>query len=238
MAISEPKLAEGMAWKTWNNAAEQARGLAQAVADALREALIERGRALLVVSGGRSPVAFLEALSGAVLDWSKVAVSLADERWVPESHPDSNAGLLRRHLFKGAAAKAQFIGIYQAAASLEEAADKADRYLNELMLPIDVLVLGMGDDGHTASLFPGSTNLVEALDPAGTRRCLPMWAPTVPHQRLTLTRAVLQGARVQILAIQGESKLATLSQALSDNDDQRMPVNAFLRSPLSIHWCP
>ena len=98
MAIFEPTLKEGMAWKTWNNAAEQARGLAEAVADALREALIERGRALLVVSGGRSPVAFLEALSGAVLDWSKVAVSLADERWVPESHPDSNAGLLRRHL--------------------------------------------------------------------------------------------------------------------------------------------
>lgn len=238
MAIFEPELAEGMAWKSWSSAAAQARGLADAVADALRDALIERGRALLVVSGGRSPVAFLEALSSAVLDWSNVAVSLADERWVPESHPDSNAGLLRRHLFKGAAAKAQFIGLYQPAASLEEAADKADRYLHELTLPIDVLVLGMGDDGHTASLFPGSANLVEALDPAGTRRCLPMWAPSVPHQRLTLTRAVLQGARVQILAIQGESKLATLSQALADNDDQRMPVNAFLRSPLSIHWCP
>ncbi|WP_370599835.1 6-phosphogluconolactonase [Pseudomonas nitroreducens] len=238
MAITEPKLAEGMAWKTWNNAAEQAQGLAAAVADGLRAALAERGRALLVVSGGRSPIAFLEALSSAELDWSKVSVSLADERWVPESHPDSNAGLLRRHLLKGAAARAHFIGLYQSAASLEEAADKADRFLHELSLPIDVLVLGMGDDGHTASLFPGSAGLVEALDPASTRRCLPMWAPSVPRQRLTLTRAVLQGARVQLLAIQGEAKLATLSQALSDNDDQRMPVNAFLRAPLSIHWCP
>nr|WP_294973997.1 6-phosphogluconolactonase [uncultured Pseudomonas sp.] len=238
MAITEPALAEGMAWKTWKNAAEQARGLAASVADGLRAALAARGRALLVVSGGRSPIAFLEALSGAELDWSKVSVSLADERWVPESHPDSNAGLLRRHLLKGAAAKANFIGLYQPASSLDEAAAKADRYLHELALPIDVLVLGMGDDGHTASLFPGSANLADALDPASTRRCLPMWAPSVPRQRLTLTRAVLQGARVQLLAIQGEVKLATLSQALSDNDDQRMPINAFLRSPLSIHWCP
>ncbi|MCP8466565.1 6-phosphogluconolactonase [Pseudomonas sp. ZM23] len=238
MAIFEPKLMEGMAWKTWNSPAEQAKGLADAVADALREALIERGRALLVVSGGRSPAAFLEALSGALLDWSNVAVSLADERWVPESHPDSNAGLLRRHLFKGAAAKARFIGLYQPAASLEEAADKADQFLGELALPIDVLVLGMGDDGHTASLFPSSPGLVEALDPSSPRRCLPMWAPAVPHQRLTLTRAVLQNARVQLLAIQGEAKLATLSQALSDNDELRMPVSAFLRLPLSIHWCP
>lgn len=238
MAISELKLMEGMAWKTWKTPAEQARGLADVVADALREALVERGSALLVVSGGRSPVAFLEALSGAVLDWSKVAVSLADERWVPESHPDSNAGLLRRHLLKGVAAKAHFIGLYQPAPSLEEAADKADQCLHELAQPIDVLVLGMGDDGHTASLFPGSPGLSEALDPASQRRCLPMWAPSVPHQRLTLTRALLQGARVQLLAIQGEAKLATLNAALSDNDEYRMPVSAFLRSPLSIHWCP
>lgn len=238
MAISELKLMEGMAWKTWKTPAEQARGLADVVADALREALVERGSALLVVSGGRSPVAFLEALSGAVLDWSKVAVSLADERWVPESHPDSNAGLLRRHLLKGVAAKAHFIGLYQPAPSLEEAADKANQCLHELAQPIDVLVLGMGDDGHTASLFPGSPGLSEALDPASQRRCLPMWAPSVPHQRLTLTRALLQGARVQLLAIQGEAKLATLNAALSDNDEYRMPVSAFLRSPLSIHWCP
>lgn len=238
MAISEPKLAEGMAWKTWESAAEQAKGLAAAVADALRAALAERGQALLVVSGGRSPVAFLEALGSAELDWPKVSVSLADERWVPESHPDSNAGLLRRHLLKGAAARAHFIGLYQPAASLDEAADKADRFLHELALPIDVLVLGMGDDGHTASLFPGSPGLVDALDPVSRRRCLPMWAPAVPRQRLTLTRAVLQGARVQLLAIQGEAKLATLSMALNDNDEQRAPVSAFLRSPLSIHWCP
>ena len=107
----------------------------------MRSALAEQGQALLVVSGGRSPVAFLEALSEEPLDWSRITLSLADERWVPESHADSNAGLVRRHLLRGEAAKARFIGLYQPAASLEEAAELADHHLHELPLPIDVLVL-------------------------------------------------------------------------------------------------
>src|SRR5262245_28450386 len=98
MATSDLRLPTGVAWNVWDNAPALASGLAGVVAQHLREALAERGRALLVVSGGRSPVAFLEALSGESLDWSRVSVSLADERWVPESHPDSNAGLVRRHL--------------------------------------------------------------------------------------------------------------------------------------------
>ncbi len=219
-------------------AGEPARGLAAEVAGRLRSALAEHGQALLVVSGGRSPVAFLEALSEEPLDWSRITLSLADERWVPESHADSNAGLVRRHLLRGEAAKARFIGLYQPAASLEEAAELADHHLHELPLPIDVLVLGMGDDGHTASLFPNSPGLDLAMDPQGTRRCLPMWAPSVPHQRLTLPRAVLAAAKVQLLAIQGQSKLATLNTALAVEDERRMPVRAFLRAPLTIHWYP
>lgn len=238
MATIDLNLPASVGWTTWDSASAQARGLAAKVADELRGAIAARGRAVLAVSGGRSPVAFLEALSGQSLAWAKVTVTLVDERWVPESHSDSNAGLVRRHLLKGAAAEALFCGLYQVAASLEEAAQSAERQIAELALPIDVLVLGMGDDGHTASLFPGSPGLVEALDPTGERRCLPAWAPSVPHQRLTLSRAVLASARVQLLAIQGQAKLATLRTALAENDEQSMPVSAFLRAPLSIHWCP
>ncbi|RRX85024.1 6-phosphogluconolactonase, partial [Pseudomonas aeruginosa] len=119
MAISELKLPAGVGLQVWGSAAEQARGLAAEVAGRLRSALAEQGQALLVVSGGRSPVAFLEALSEEPLDWSRITVSLADERWVPESHADSNAGLVRRHLLRGEAVKARFIGLYQPAASLE-----------------------------------------------------------------------------------------------------------------------
>ncbi|MCY1263671.1 6-phosphogluconolactonase [compost metagenome] len=238
MATTDLQLPAGVGWTEWADAAAQAAGLAGYVAEHLCAALAGREHALLVVSGGRSPVAFLEALSGQELDWARVCVSLADERWVPESHPDSNAGLVRRHLLRGAAAKARFIGLYQPAASLDEAAQAADRHLHELPLPIDVLVLGMGDDGHTASLFPASPGLEQALDPQGGRRCLPMWAPSVPHQRLTLSRPLLASARVQLLAIQGQAKLATLRAALAAPEERVMPVKAFLQSPLSIHWCP
>ena len=164
-------------------------------------------------------------------------VSLADERWVPVEHADSNAGLLKRYLLQGPAAKAQFLSLYNASASLAQAAEQADRLLAELP-KIDVLVLGMGDDGHTASLFPGSPNLAEALQVDGTRRCWPMLAPTVPHQRLTMSRALLASAQVTLLSISGQSKLATLSDALAGDDVAAMPIRAFLQPTLEIYWCP
>ena len=193
--------------------------------------------AVLVVSGGRSPVAFFQHLAKQELDWSKVVVTLADERWVPVEHADSNAGLLKQYLLKGPAAKAQFLSLYSAAANVEQAAEQADRLLAELP-PIDVLVLGMGDDGHTASLFPDSPNLVEALQADGTRRCWPMLAPSVPRQRLTMSRALLASARHKILSISGQSKLTTLNAALASNDVAAMPVRAFLQPTLEIYWCP
>lgn len=103
---------------------------------------------------------------------------------------------------------------------------------------IDVLVLGMGEDGHTASLFPGSPNLEQALSTGCERRCLPMQAPSVPRQRLTLTLPLLASAQLTLLAVQGQAKLATLATALAGEDEAAMPIRAFLRRPLEIHWCP
>jgi 6-phosphogluconolactonase len=207
------------------------------VAKQLSEAIDARGSATLVVSGGRSPVAFFQNLAKQKLDWSKVVVTLADERWVPVEHADSNAGLLKRYLLQGPAAKAQFLSLYSATANLELAAEQADRLLAELP-PIDVLILGMGDDGHTASLFPNSPNLVDALKVDGTRRCYPMLAPTVPHQRLTMSRALLASAKHTVLSISGQSKLTTLSAALAGDDVAAMPIRAFLQPTLEIYWCP
>ena len=134
-------------------------------------------------------------------------------------------------------AKARFLSLYSAAVNLEEAAEQADRLLAELPA-IDVLVLGMGDDGHTASLFPSSPNLVEALKPDGERRCWPMLAPSVPHQRLSMSRALLASARFTALSISGQSKLHTLNAALAGGDLAEMPIRAFLQPPLEIYWCP
>ena len=237
MAISELKLPQGVQAHEFRSPALLAEGQAQAVAEQLRAAIAARGTATLVVSGGRSPVAFFQSLVKQALDWSRVVVSLADERWVPVEHAESNAGLLKRYLLQGPAAKARFIGLYSAAANLEAAAEQADQRLAELP-DIDVLVLGMGDDGHTASLFPGSPNLAAALQVDGRRRIWPMLAPTVPHQRLTMSRALLASASFTVLAISGQSKLATLNAALAGDDLAAMPIRAFLQPTLNIYWCP
>jgi 6-phosphogluconolactonase len=237
MAISELKLPQGVNAHEFKSPVLLADGLALNVAKQLSDAIDARGSATLVVSGGRSPVAFFQNLAKQKLDWSKVVVTLADERWVPVEHVDSNAGLLKRYLLQGPAAKAQFLSLYSATANLELAAEQADRLLAELP-PIDVLILGMGDDGHTASLFPNSPNLAEALKVDGTRRCWPMLAPTVPHQRLTMSRALLASAKTTVLSISGQSKLTTLSAALASDDVAAMPIRAFLQPTLEIYWCP
>ncbi|WP_213879109.1 6-phosphogluconolactonase [Pseudomonas sp. dw_358] len=237
MAISDLQLPVGVRAHDFVSPALVAEALAGKVAEQLRTAIESRGVASLVVSGGRSPVMFLQCLARQTLDWSRVAISLADERWVPIEHVDSNAGLLKRYLLVGPVAKAHFIGLYQTTVTQGEAAQRADEALAELP-PIDVLVLGMGDDGHTASLFPNSPNLAEALAVDSPRRCLPMLAPTVPHQRLTMSRALLASARFPVLSISGAGKLATLREALAGDDIAAMPVRAFLHSPLDIYWCP
>ncbi|MFJ7883914.1 6-phosphogluconolactonase [Pseudomonas sp. NPDC096917] len=237
MAISDLKLPEGVTAHSFNNPVALAEGLALVVAGQLNDAIAKQGVATLVVSGGRSPVAFFQNLIKQPVDWSKVVISLADERWVPVEHADSNAGLLKKNLLKGPAAKAQFVGLYNVAANLEAAAEQADRVLAELP-PIDVLILGMGDDGHTASLFPGSPNLAEALQLDNARRCWPMLAPTVPHQRLSMSRSLLASAKNTVLSIQGQAKLNTLNEALGGTDIAALPIRAFLQPTLEIYWCP
>ena len=209
MATSD--LGQGVTLRELPDRDAHAAALAETVTTALREALAARGEALLIVSGGRSPVPFLERLAQAELDWSKVLVTLADERWVPADHPDSNAGLLRKHLFQGPAAAAGFVDLYSPA---------------------------MGDDAHTASLFPGSPGLEEALDPASERLSFPGVAPSAPQTRITLSRAYLSRARQQILAIQGAGKRQVLETALAEGDELATPIKAFLREPLVVSWCP
>ncbi|GFM86180.1 6-phosphogluconolactonase [Pseudomonas cichorii] len=237
MAICDLELPAGLVAREFDSPQQLASALAGNVAERLKAAIAANGVATLVVSGGRSPVAFFQSLAEQPVDWSKVVISLADERWVPVEHADSNAGLLQRHLLQGPVAEAKFIGLYTPAASLEEAALAADEILAQLPA-IDVLILGMGDDGHTASLFPGSPNLAQALDLNDERRCLPMLAPSVPHQRLTLTRRLLASARHPILSVSGQAKLDTLRTALAGDDIAQLPVRAFLNSTLEIYWCP
>jgi 6-phosphogluconolactonase len=195
----------------------------------LEAAIAARGAALLIVSGGRTPVRFFQALSGVALDWSRVSVTLADERRVPDDNPRSNAQLLRENLLVERAAAAHFVPLANARISPEQELAGASARIAALPLPADVVVLGMGDDGHTASWFPGADRLSEAIDPGTRELVLPITAPSAPEPRLTLTARVILRARALALHIEGDAKLETLARALADGPIESMPIRAVLR---------
>lgn len=203
--------------------------LAEAIAARLTEAVASRGHALLAVSGGRSPRALFERLAAAPIDWSAVTVTLVDERWLPPEHVDSNAHLLQETLLRGAAAAAHFVPLKNPALTVEAGLAAAEQAVRELALPFDVVLLGMGEDGHTASLFPNADGLAAALDPQGTALCAAIHPPAAPHPRLSLTVAALLRSRVLILPLAGAAKLATYERAAGAGAVEQMPVRAVLR---------
>ncbi|MEO7052114.1 MAG: 6-phosphogluconolactonase [Rhodanobacter sp.] len=220
----------------------QAAALAEHIAHQLRGALVERGHAVLAVSGGSTPKEFFDHLSMEALDWTKVQVTLVDERWVPDSDQRSNALLVKTHLLQHAAVGAQLVPLYTGAPSPEAGLAEADARIAALPLPFDAVVLGMGDDGHTASFFPGGSHLAEALELTGSARVLPMQAPDAGEPRITLTLSTLLQTRALYLLIGGEKKRAVLADAESGLGAAReYPVRAVLtqqRVPVAVYWCP
>ncbi len=217
------------------------RDLARQIADALRAAIAARGLAGLVVSGGRSPVPLFEHLRIQPVDWSRVCVALADERWVDASDPASNERLVREVLLQEAAAAARFSGLKNPAPTPELGAAAAWDAVARMPRPFDVVVLGMGDDGHTASLFPGSPGLPAALDPSAAAGCAGMRAPTEPAMRLSLNLAALLDSRRIVILITGESKWRTYAAACGAGPAEAMPVRAVLRqknTPVDVIWSP
>lgn len=194
--------------------------LAQDIAQRLGAAIAARGFAVLSVSGGKSPIALFEALRRQPLDWSRVYVTLVDERCVPCTHPDSNALLVRTHLLQDKASAAHFVPMVsdtdQPLATPAVLAQAASLTL-QAAGRTDVLVLGMGADGHTASLFPDALNLAEALDLNNPQPCIAMELANppanAPFARLTQPLAQLLRARHIVLPLGGADKLATLRLA-------------------------
>ncbi|WP_426701566.1 6-phosphogluconolactonase [Rhodanobacter sp. Col0626] len=220
----------------------QAAALAERIAERLRTALTERGQAVLAVSGGSTPKELFARLSREKLDWAKVRVTLVDERWVPDTDERSNARLVKSLLLQHAAAAATFIPLYTADATPEAGLAVADARIDALSLPFDAVVLGMGDDGHTASFFPGGDHLAEALDLDGHARVLPMHAPDAGEPRITLTLPTLLETRALYLLVAGEKKRDLLADArLGLGAAQHYPVRAVLtqqRVPVAVYWCP
>lgn len=206
--------------------------LANRIAGALRTALAHEERALLVVPGGTSPGPVFDDLCAADLDWGRVDVLLSDERWVPEDSPRSNTALLKSRLLVNRAQKARYLPLYAPATEPEEALEALAQPIGA-ELPVDVLLLGMGADRHTASLFPGGDTLDRALA-ADAPVLVPVRAPGAAEPRVTLSARVLDGAMSKHVLIFGAEKRRALDEARG-KPAHEAPINAVLNGA-TVHW--
>jgi 6-phosphogluconolactonase len=227
--------------KRFTNAQALASEVAGNIAAHLARAINARGHATLRVSGGHSPAGLFKQLHAQPLEWSRVSIALVDERWVQPTDPASNERFVRETLLRDRAASAHFHGLKNAEPSPDLGAAAAWETAGHIPTPADVTVLGMGDDGHMASLFPGSPNLVSALDLAATAGYVGMRAPTAPQARLSLNLKALFDTRRVLILMLGESKLRTFAAACGAGPVEEMPVRAMLRQrqvPVEVVWAP
>jgi 6-phosphogluconolactonase len=218
-----------------------AEALAEAVADNLIAGIEERGAAALAVSGGSTPKKFFEALAlRDDIDWDLVTVTLVDERWVDEDSDRSNARLVRETLLQGSAAVARFIPLYSGGDEPDAVGiDKTNLAVAAIPSPFDAVILGMGNDGHTASFFPEGDALEAAL--SGDGPVIAIRAPGAGEPRVTFTLPRLLSTGALYLHIEGDEKAQVLDKALETGPVSTMPVRAVLSQsiiPVQLYWCP
>lgn len=228
-------------FNTFASGVDLADALATRVASALADAVTARGEAAIAVSGGSTPKAFFKALSSKDIDWKKVVITLVDERFVPPENDRSNHALVSATLLQDRAAAAKFLPLYHAVADAEDAAFVATGDAKRLPRPFDVVILGMGGDGHTASFFPGGDHLVQALNPKTPRGVITMLAEGAGEPRLTFTFSALQDARLLVLHIEGEAKKPVIDKALAEGAASMLPIGRVIAGAASdteIYWAP
>lgn len=228
-----------MAFKDFSSAESCATALANDVAHSLSEVLGVRGQASLVVSGGSTPKPFFAQLKAKKLLWEKIWITLADERWVDLNSTDSNERMVREQLVTGGA---KFVGLKNGATTPAEGIGVAERQLATIRQPYDVVILGMGEDGHTASLFPETEGLAEALDLYNPHSCAAITPPSyAPHPRITQTLGALLNTRRLILHITGTKKRELLDEAQHPGSCLTLPVRALVQQhkvSLEVYWSP
>ncbi|KAF0176427.1 MAG: pgl [Caulobacteraceae bacterium] len=215
-----------------------ARVLADDIAARLADAVVARGSATLIVPGGTSPGPLFDALSDADLPWADITVTLSDERWVDVADPGSNERMVRERLLEGRARKARFVSWRGAANSPGDAAQRLDVALSPLV-PFDVCVLGLGVDGHIASLIPDADGFAAAM--RGGATVLPIHAPGAAGaaDRLSLTFPAIASSRLVVLLFSGAAKRAVFENALAGGG--AAPIVGLLcdaKIPIWAHWCP
>ena len=217
--------------------------LADEIVTRLKAGVASNGQSSFVVSGGTTPGALFDVLSARDAPWEKVTITLSDERWSDPGQNGSNEFLVRSHLLKGKAAAAKFVAMKTPDATPDDGAPKAERAIAAIRKPFDVTLLGMGDDGHTASLYPRSAELKTALD---------ISAPALVHavhakdaaktgDRLTLTLRAILDSKWIVLLIRGAEKMKTYQAAEAGDDLTEMPVRNVLgqsKAPVAVFWSP
>lgn len=216
---------------------EASTAAANRMAELVAKRLDNNGGASMVVSGGTSPQQCMAALAKAPLDWPRVQVLLSDERWVPPQHEDSNEKLVRETLLVGAAAAAQFQPVYAAGVSPEERCDELQDPLP--VLPFSCSLIGIGTDGHFASLFPDAEQLKAGLDVESSRLYLPITTAASPHPRISMTLAAISRSDEIALLFFGDEKLDVYKQSKASTNGY--PLSRLLRqkrAPVRIFWAP
>ena len=212
--------------------------LANNVAQILTDAVKAKGKASIAVSGGSTPKGFFELLSNKDLPWKQITITLADERWVDITNDASNTKLVHENLLQNKAVEANFFHIKQGETLTTNVLTDLNIAANATVLPFDVLILGMGEDGHTASLFPCSEEIHVALseDAAPLLKVVPT---TAPHDRITYSYSYLSKSANTFLHIAGEGKKNVLNQAIENDEIVKMPIRAFLHHPslnTNVYW--
>lgn len=202
--------------------------LSQSILTHLQEAISQKGHASLLVSGGSTPKPLFEELSQTTFPWDKVTIGLCDERWVDPSKEDSNEHFVKTFLLKDQAAKAQFVGLYESNTDIENAEKSCSDKVRRTLFPFDVLVLGMGSDAHTASLFPNNIKLQEAFDLEQEDLCISIEPKTAPFMRMSLTLKAILSAKHIYLHFEGEEKRVVYEKAIAGEDTYEMPIRSVL----------
>lgn len=212
---------------------------ARFIASTLDKRLDHQPEAALVVGGGTSPAQCFAALAATPLDWERVHVVLSDERWVPEHDADSNTKLVRDTLIQGEAATARLLPIYDSLVSVEQRSESLQDIIPFLSFPFACSFLGMGEDGHFASLFPDAENLDVGLDVEGDKICIPVHTTASPHARWSLTLAALSHSDAIALLFFGDAKRQVYETAKQSRNTY--PVSRLLlqkRAPVHVFWAP
>ncbi|TMM43310.1 6-phosphogluconolactonase [Colwellia ponticola] len=215
--------------------------LAESVSKLLEQAINLKGQASIAVSGGSTPQGFFKLLSHCDIQWSKVTITLADERWVAIDSKDSNTRLVYENLLQNKASAAHFFHLKQGESLNDKTLNELNIAVNKGLLPLDVLILGMGEDGHTASLFPCSEQISQGLASDNNNALLSVLPKTAPYQRISFSFSALSQSKHIFLHLCGEQKQQVLTKALQGNDVFTMPIRAFLHHDTvktQVYWAP